>query len=110
MKRMIKKISILIIIVLLTNVTTSCDQQQYVLYQPHYKAPTGEKHLGEAQLSKTELLNTIQVLKYYNEDFRINHDQTILISKQLNDDWEMVWNYTNKAKDKAWLSTHIPEE
>ena len=33
----------------------------------------------------------------------------IFITKELNQDWTLLWNYTTKANDNEWLKTNKPE-
>jgi len=88
-------------------ILSSCDEVKYVEYKPHYLSSNSDKkYFGEPYLDPTEFANTVQVLEYYGEDFKTKSDNVILISNKLSKDWELLWNYTNKAEDYDWLSTH----
>ena len=54
-------------------------------------------------LNKNHKLNMIQVLSYNNEDWKFK-DEKLLIKRSI--DRELLWNYTTKANDSVWLSTH----
>ena len=47
--------------------------------------------------------NVVLVLTYYKEDWKMDGDR-LLVSQ---DDRELLWNYTTKAMDRDWLTTHI---
>ncbi len=52
--------------------------------------------------------NVIQVLDFYKERYQLDDEGNILIPKQTWEDRDLMWNYSNKAKDKAWLDSHKP--
>jgi hypothetical protein len=45
------------------------------------------------------------VLDHYDHPYKIDEQGNILIKRQLSGDEELVWNYTTKALDTAWLKT-----
>lgn len=79
--------------------------EKYTEYKPHF-FDNDNKHFGEPELDSLELKNVIQVLHFYNIDYKIKNNNTILISEELNNDWELMWNITSKSKDNEWLKTH----
>ena len=88
----------------------ACSENEYVEYKPHYLSDNNEhKYFGNPELDSTVFQNTIQVLEYYGETFKVKNGNVILITKQLSNDWELVWNYTTKAKDEDWLKKHKKE-
>ncbi|WP_196888227.1 hypothetical protein [Aureivirga sp. CE67] len=48
--------------------------------------------------------NIQKVLNYYNVDWKSENGK-ILIPKNISE--ELIWNYTNKAKDSVWLKEHL---
>lgn len=85
----------------------ACDGNKFVEYKPHYFNPTSDqKYYGDAELDSTEFVNTQHVLTYYGEAFKTENDNVILITKELANDWDLLWNYTTKANDSEWLETH----
>jgi len=107
MFKTIKKLSILFLIVVGLN---SCTQDKFVKYKPHYLSGNNEhKYYGEPELDSVEFKNTIQVLEFYGNEYKTKNGNMILITKELNQDWTLLWNYTTKANDNEWLKTHKPE-
>lgn len=89
---------------------SACSENKYAEYKPHYLSENNEnKYYGEPELDSTEFKNTIQVFEYYGEEYKIKNGNIILISTHLSKDWELLWNYTTKAGDNAWLRTHKKE-
>ena len=58
-------------------------------------------------LSKTHVKNVIQVLKFYNEEFKVQKGKLLVSSKI---DRKTLWNYTTKANDSVWLAEHQIEK
>ncbi len=83
----------------------SCNEDKFVEYRPHYLSDEN-KYYRESELDSIEFLNTIQVLDYYGEDFKAKNGNVIFITRELSEDWELVWNYTTKANDNDWLKKH----
>ncbi|MFB3387935.1 hypothetical protein [Flavobacterium sp. LAR06] len=54
-------------------------------------------------LSKTHVQNVIHVLKFYNEEFKVQNGKLLVSSKI---DRKTLWNYTTKANDSVWLAEH----
>jgi hypothetical protein len=107
MFKSIKKISVLFLIVI---GLSSCAENNYVEYKPHYLSGNNEhKYYGESELDSIEFKNTIQVLDFYCNEYKTKNGNVILITKELNQDWTLLWNYTTKANDNEWLKTHKPE-
>jgi hypothetical protein len=85
----------------------ACDSYKYVTYKPHYLTSNSEhKYYGKAGLDSVEFANTKQVLTYYGEDYKTKNDSVILVNRRLAKEWGILWNYTTKANDSAWLNTH----
>lgn len=107
MFELIKKLSFLFLIVFGLN---SCTENKYVEYKPHYLSGNNErKYYGEAELDSIEFKNTIQVLEFYGNEYKRKKGNVILITKELNQNWTLLWNYTTKANDMEWLNTHKSE-
>ena len=103
----IKKLSILFLIVIGLN---SCIQDKFVKYKPHYLSGNNKhKYYGEPELDSIEFKNTIQVLEFYGNEYKTKNGNMIFITKELNQDWTLLWNYTTKANDNEWLKTNKPE-
>jgi len=104
MIRLIKNVIFFLVIVVLI----SCNKNEYIVYRPHYLSSNHEtKFYGKPELDTIEFKNTIQVLEFYNETFETKNGNLILISEELANNWELLWNYTTKSKDENWLKTHI---
>lgn len=56
--------------------------------------------------TETHRKNIIKVFEYYGVYYEIKGTQ-IFVNSNLNK--ELMWNYTTKANDSAWLATHIPQ-
>jgi len=98
--------SIIIIYVFIVG-SSSCNEVKYVEYRPPYLSSKNDiTYFGDPHLDSIEFVNTVQVLEYYGEDFKTKGDNIILISDRLSKDWELLWNYTTKAKDNNWLRMH----
>lgn len=107
MIELIKKATFLVLVVV---GLSACSNNEYVEYKPHYLSDNNEgKYYGIPELDSAEFQNTIQVLEYYGEAYKTKNGNVILISKQLSNNWELVWNYTTKAGDQDWLKTHQKE-
>ena len=52
--------------------------------------------------------NVIRVLDFYKENYKLDDKGNILISRKKWEDRDLMWNYSNKAKNKAWLDSHKP--
>jgi len=85
----------------------ACQKDKMTLYKPHYKKPNGEKFYGKSQLNEEQISNISQVLLYYEEDFKIEN-QEVFVEKELANNWELMYNYTNKSEDQKWLNSHKP--
>ena len=88
----------------------SCALNSYVEYKPHYLSKNSErKYYGQPVLDSIQFANTLQVLKYYKEDYKTKNGTVILVTKELAEDWSLLWNYTTKANNSEWLKTHKPK-
>ena len=66
-----------------------------------------DKLIIEDSIGTTESFqkNIILVLDYYKVSYKIDSNtKKILIPDNIND--ELIWNYTTKACDSIWLSSH----
>jgi len=107
---MSKSTKILIVFFLIIIGLNSCIENSSVEYKPHYLSGNSEhKYYGEPELDSIEFVNTLQVLEFYGEDYETKNGSVILITKELANDWELLWNYTIKANDTEWLKTHKAE-
>ena len=87
----------------------TCNEDKYVEYKPHFVSNSNEqKYFGDPELNSSEFTNTIKVLEYYGEDYKLKNGNIILITKELSNNWELVWNYSTKANGDVWLKTHNP--
>lgn len=101
-----KKLKTTAFLILTSILMFSCSEKKFVEYKPHY-SDDGKRTFGNPELSSEELKNTIQVLEYYGEEYQTK-ENIILITKKLNDNWEVIWNYTTKSNDENWLKNHQP--
>jgi hypothetical protein len=62
--------------------------------------------ISERNVDSTFANNLEQVLKYYGEKYERSDKTVILIEESLYADKDLMYNYTNKAKDAEWLETH----
>jgi hypothetical protein len=46
------------------------------------------------------------VFDYDNVQYKVNKQGKTLVKRKLNDDKELVFNYTEKALDTIWLNSH----
>lgn len=53
--------------------------------------------------------NIVQVFDFYKVDYKID-DSKILIDATSWKDKDLMWNYTNKAKNQDWLNSHPVEK
>ena len=51
--------------------------------------------------------NLVNVLYFHNEPYKKDPSGRVLVRRSLNNDKELVYNYTKKALDSAWLNSHI---
>ncbi len=51
-----------------------------------------------------------QVLNYYQESYQIDDDGNIMVKRRLANDRELIWNYTTKSLDTAWLKDNLPKK
>ncbi len=50
-------------------------------------------------------INLEKVLKYYNESYKVI-DGKVYVRRIKRFDKDLMWNYTTKALDTAWLASH----
>lgn len=80
-------------------------KSEYVSYQPVYQQ--GEQLVvSEAPISAQLQKNIKTVFKVYDIPYKEDNQGILLISKEIWEDIDIVWNYTTKANDPEWLSTH----
>lgn len=83
---------------------SSCDMK-YIEFKPVILRE--DKLIIEDSIGTTESFqkNIILVLDYYKVSYKIDSNtKKILIPDNIND--ELIWNYTTKACDSIWLSSH----
>lgn len=82
-------------------------KSKFVEYQPHVYYPKVDSlYLEKPNISREEIANIAQVLEFYGEDYEVSEDGIVYITRKLNEDWELVWNYTTKSRDENWLKVH----
>lgn len=100
-----RKYTLLLILLLLTTASVLYWRN---FYTPFY--PVGYKG-GEYIINNTEPLsesfnhNITQVLKYYDEDYKICHG-IVHVKNSLHKDDALMYNYTHKAQDSVWMVKH----
>jgi hypothetical protein len=93
-----KRFTVIIIIVLLS----SCNNNEFYEYKPTYLR-NGAFVKSDTSYSEQHKQNIIQVLLY--NKIEIKEIKGRLFYRGKIDD-ELLWNYTTKANDSTWLSTH----
>ena len=83
-----------------------CGCSHYYQYLPI--CIVNEKYIYDSSATKDPYFeqNLKQVLLYYNEDYKVGSDGSILIPSRLYNDNDLLYNYTKKAKDSDWLENH----
>ncbi len=93
-----------VIVVTVIFILFACMKKDYVEFVPVYLE--SDKLIQKIELLDEELKSNVEmVLLYYEEKYKIE-DGKLYITKQLADNKELIWNYTNKAKDSIWLKKH----
>ena len=93
-----RSLAILLILFTISGIF-GCSNPEYVEYRPHYLSDDNEtKRYGSSNLDSIEFKSIVKVLDQYHEDYKITPDGKVLIHRKLANDWELVWNYTEKAK------------
>ncbi len=84
---------------------TCMKNDDFVKYNPVYLV--GDDLVERTDSLDAELTTNMQVvLQYYNEKYILNENGELLITKGLQKDTELIWNYTTKANDPEWLEEH----
>lgn len=92
-------VSILISIVLLL---PSCTQKYYRLYPIGYDNDSEEYYI--IRKYDPEIMNRlIFILKYLDYEVKIDKKGRAYIPKEVWEDKNGLWNYTNKAKSSEWV-------
>ena len=92
-----------IFILLLLFVLTSCNStNDFKEYNPIFLID-GKMIAIPDSLTEEHKKNIRYVFKYYNVDFRIQ-DNKVFYKAHINK--ELMWNYTLKANDTKWLTSH----
>jgi hypothetical protein len=67
----------------------------------------GEPELRESPelLTPAHLERMQTFLRIYREPFRLR-DDSMFVQKRLRDDRELLWNYTSKAENPAWVKRY----
>ena len=81
----------------------SCNME-YVEFKP-IEQKNNKFIINEQVMSSQFNKNLKRVLDFYMEDYKIEETK-IFINSRLWKDKDLMWNYTNKAKNKEWLKTH----
>ena len=82
-----------------------CGNEGYERFKPVYRS--GDRLVvSDLPLSPELRENIKRVLAFYDVPFKEGQNGELLIPKQDCEDLEMMWNYTTKANDPAWLKAH----
>jgi hypothetical protein len=83
----------------------ACGNEGYERFKPVYRS--GDRLVvSELPLTPELRANVKRVLAFYDVPFKEDSNGELLISKKDWEDLEMMWNYTTKAHDPAWLKAH----
>lgn len=96
-------------LILLLLLSISGCTNKSVKFQP-LKLSQGKSNelIPAPELVTLDFLNRVKiVLEFYNEPFETDHNGNIIISESLANDKELIWNYTNKALDKNFITKDI---
>jgi hypothetical protein len=104
---MLKSIQKSLLLVSIVAGCLACNEKEFVEYKPHYlNHNSDQKYYGEAELDSVEFASFQQVLNVYGEEYKTKNGNVILITSELANNWDLLWNYTSKANDSEWLRTH----
>jgi hypothetical protein len=82
-----------------------CDNTEYTPFRPVYR--NGDRLIVQELPLTPELRERVKtVLQFYDVPFKEDQNGDLLIPAQDWQDQELMWNYTTKANDAAWLQTH----
>jgi len=98
---MTKKIIILLLICVLFLSSYLFYINSFCKFQPILF--NGNEYENYEPKNKSEFNNKLQqVLRNYEEDFKISSEGDILIKRKLQSDTEIIHNYTTKSLDNNW--------
>ena len=68
---------------------------------------TNEQYVvSDRKMDSVFVNNLEQVLKYYDKSYERPDGTSILIEEKMFADKDLMYNYTNKARDTDWLKSH----
>lgn len=89
--------------VLLVPVILACSSRVDAAFRPVTVA--GDQYVYEPAVDDPELISNFEfVLSFYGEPYRVAADGGLVISRRLAADMDLLYNYTQKARDQAWLA------
>lgn len=80
----------------------SCSNDIYSKYEPIYFDGVSFKKEA-APLNRFQIESIAKVFTFYKVNFKIEQNK-VFYKGTISE--ELLWNYTNKAKDSLWLNTH----
>ncbi len=100
---MLKLIARITLVTLLFLVTFSCSSLIDAAFRPVTVA--GDQYVFEPPIDDPEFISNLEfVLSFYREPYRTTSDGTLVISRRLAADMDLLYNYTQKAHDEEWLA------
>lgn len=83
----------------------ACNNEEYERFRPVYRV--GDNLVVSDLPLTPELRRNVKiVLQFYDVPFKEDQSGELLIPTQDWQDQELMWNYTTKANDPAWLQAH----
>lgn len=65
----------------------------------------GDQYVYEPAIDDPEFTANLEfVLSFYREPYQVAADGGLVISRRLAADMDLLYNYTQKAQDQAWLA------
>jgi len=94
-----------LIVLVMGLIAMTCEHTEYVRFRPVYRS--GDRLVVQELPLTPELRERVKtVLQFYDVPFKEDQNGDLLIPAQDWQDQELMWNYTTKANDAAWLQTH----
>lgn len=96
--------------IIITFLLFSCNTKQEKSTFNNFKEYVPQVFNGDRLIESPKMLtpthqkNIINILDYYNEDWKIENDK-LLVNKNISN--EILWNYTTKANDSIWIHKHL---
>ena len=81
----------------------ACTSRVDTVFRPVTVA--GDQYVFEQPSDDPEFISNLEfVLSFYGEPYRTAPDGGLVISRRLAADMDLLYNYTQKARDQAWLA------